>query len=255
MMNQNRRKQLKNYFYRMRLRKPLIILAIACFFLYRLYDSQYQGFFKLALIVTLISLAIIAYQLYRYYSGPSDETVDAWLEEDIRKLVRQSYEKVGMEPPEESIKLTEPLVIIAPVYWYTRGIDEKDLGLRKGKDKLLRFSIYQVTIFHLDDSLLACYRCYYNFLRGTSLNESTNEYHYKDVVSVATQEGSSNFHLPDGQKFVHYQEFRLSVASGEKISVALSPQKLADAYRAKLPPSGADAAVNAIRKMLRTKKV
>jgi hypothetical protein len=251
-MYQNRRRQLKNYFYRMHLKKPLIFLAVACFLLYHLIDSQYEGLYKLVLTVALISLGIVAYQLYRYYTGPTDETVDAWLGEDIRQLVKQSYDKVGIE---HSINLPEPLVIIAPVYWYTKGIRDSDLEMRKGKDKLLRFSIYQVTIFHLDEFLLASYRCYYNFLRGTPLNESTNEYHYKDVVSVATLEGSSNFQLPDGQKFVHYQEFRLSVASGESIRVTLSPQKLADAYRAKLPPSGADAAVSAIRKMLRTKKV
>ncbi|RPE09154.1 hypothetical protein EGT74_19280 [Chitinophaga lutea] len=251
-MQQNRRKQLENYFYHLRLKNPLIIFAISFFTFLIMIGSQFNGIRQLSLIVSLGSLAVICYQLYRYFSVPDDESVDAWLADDIDRLVRQSYDKVGIAPSE---KMPDPLVIISPVYWSTRGVDFKDLGMRKGKDKMLRFSVYHITIFHLDEYILASYRCDYNFLRGTSLNEATNEYHYKDVVSVATVEASSNFHLPDGQKFVHFQEFRLSVSSGESIRVTLNPQLLTDAHRAKLPPSGADRAVSVIRNMLRAKKV
>ncbi len=250
-MQQNRRKQLENYFYNLWLKKPLIVFTIS-FFLFLISGSRFKTLGQLSLIVSLCSLAVIGYQLFRYFSVPDDESVDAWLADDISRLVRQSYDKVGISPSE---KMPEPLVIISPVYWFTRGIGFEELGMRKGKDKMLRFSVYHIAVFHLDEYILAFYRCDYNFLRGASLNEATNEYHYKDVVSVATVEASSNFRLPDGQKFVHFQEFRLSVASGESIRVTLNPQLLTNAHRAKLPPSGADRAVSVIRNMLRAKKV
>lgn len=252
MNSQKRRNQLKHYFYALRLKKPGIVLAASLFCYYSINSRQLPGLSNLAFVIAAISLGLIIYQLVRYNTAPTDEMVDSWLQEDIEKLVQQSYQKLGIEQGEN---MPPPLVIVSPVYWQVRGIDVKDLGLRKGKDKVLRFSIYQVTIFHLDEYILASYICHYNFLRSTPLHEMTHEYHYKDVVSVSTQEVSSNYHLPDGQKLVHVQEFRLSVASGESIQVIITPYQIAKMEKAELPPTGAEKAVSVIRNMLRAKKV
>lgn len=248
---QERRKNLKHYFYKLRLKKVLIWFAVFIFS-YSILDKQLAQLNRLALIGLIVSLGLIIYRLVKYYTGPDDATVDAWLKEDIDKLKAQSYDKLGIEKAEEA---SDPLVIISPIYWHVKGIDIKEVALRKGKDDFLRFSVYQITIFHLHEYILAAYICHYNFLRGTSLNEITNEYHYKDVVSVSTQETSSNYHLPDGQKLIHAQEFRLSVASGERINVIINPYEVAKNEKAQLPPTGADRAVSVIRNMLRTKKV
>jgi hypothetical protein len=249
---QEKRKQLKRYFYKLRLKKPGITFAVAALFYYIVIGGQFSGLSRLALVVMLISFGLIIYQLVQYYSAPSDVLVDQWLQEDIDKLVNQSYQKLGLEKSES---MPDPLVIISPVYWQIRGIDVKDLGLRKGKDKMLRFSVYQITIFQLHDYVLASYICYYNFRRSTSLNETTHEYHYRDIVSVSTQEVSSNYYLPDGQKLVHVQEFKLSVASGESIKVTINPYQIAKTENAQLPPTGAERAVSVLRNMLREKKV
>lgn len=251
MNTQERRKNLKHYFYKLRLKSPLIGLAISTLFYY-IIDKQLTGLTQLVLIGLIASLGVTIYRLVRYYTGPDDETVDAWLRDDINKLVDQSYHKLGIEKKEE---LSDPLVIISPVYWHVRGIDIKEVALHKGKDNMLRFSVYQITVFHLHEYILGAYLCQYNFLRGASLNEITNEYHYKDIVSVSTQEVSSNYHLPDGQKLIHAQEFRLSVASGESIKVVINPDEIARNEKAELPPTGADKAVSVIRNMLRSKKV
>jgi len=252
MNSQERRNQLKNYFYKLSLKRPAILFAVALFLYYIINSKQLPGLNRLALIATLISLGLIIYRLVRYYNVPSDATVDSWLQMDIEQLIKQSYQKLGIEKVEG---MPEPLFISSPVYWHVRGIDVKELGLRKGKDKILRFSVYQITIFHLDEHILASYICHYNFLRGTSLNEMTYEYHYKDIVSVSTQEVSSNYNLPDGQKLIQVQEFRLSVASGESIRVIINPYQIATSQRAQLPPTGAERAVSVIRSMLRTKKI
>jgi len=107
----------------------------------------------------------------------------------------------------------------------------------------------------LHEYVLASYICHYNFIRSTSLNEMTHEYHYRDVVSVSTQEVSSNYQLADGQKLIHVQEFRLSVASGESIRVTINPYQIAENKSAQLPPTGAERAVSVLRNMLREKKV
>ena len=248
---QERRKRLKHYFYKLRLGKPLSWFAIFLFFNY-ISGKQLVGLNRLVFIGLIISLSIIVYRLIRHYTRPDDATVDAWQKEDMDKLIQQSYHKLGINKEDE---VSEPLLITAPVYWHVRGIDIKEVALHKGKDNFLRFSVYQLTIFHLHENILGSYICYYNFLRGSFLNETTKEYHYKDIVSVSTQETSSNYHLPDGQKLIHAQEFRLSVSSGESIKVIINPYEIGKNENAELPPTGADRAVSVIRNMLRTKKV
>lgn len=220
--------------------------------LFSMSDKQLTGLNRLVFIGLITSLGVLVYQLVRHFTRPDDATVDAWRQEDIDKLVRQSYHKLGISKEEE---VSDPLVIISPVYWRVNGIDIREVSLHKGRDNFLRFSVYQITIFLLHEHILGSYICHFNFLRGTFLNETTNEYHYKDVVSVSTQETSSNYHLPDGQKLIHAQEFRLSVASGESIRVIINPYEIGKNENAELPPTGADRAVSIIRNMLRTKKV
>jgi len=248
-----RRPQLKHYFHPLRLKKPGIALGVSAFIYFTVNSRQYPGFSQLTLMAGLVFLGLIIYRLVSYFTAPPDATVDAWLAEDIEKLVKDSYQKLGIEKAEG---VTAPLVISAPVYWrQVRGIDMKDIGLRKGKDKMLRFSVYRITIFHLSEYILASYSCNYNFLRGIALNEMTHEYHYKDVVSVSTKESSSNYTMPDGKKMVHAQEFKLSVASGESIEVIVNLYTVAESKKAELPPTGAEKAVSVIRNMLRAKKV
>jgi hypothetical protein len=158
---QDKRSQLQRYFYALRLKKPSITFGVSALFYYVLIGKNVPLISPLALITMLVSLGIIVYQLVQYYNVPSDEVVDQWLKEDVDNLVKQSYHKLGIEKTE---RMPEPLVIISPVYWGNNGIPWKDLGLRKGRDKMLRFSAYQITIFQLHDHVLASYICLYNFI-------------------------------------------------------------------------------------------
>jgi hypothetical protein len=247
-----RSRQLRSYFFELKLKRPIIIGVIAGILTNLAYGSpNWKGVGGLFLMVTLVCLAWIAYQVVRYYGGPADEVVDRWLDEDIGELKEKSYNKLGLE---EAEKLRDPLVIISPILWDVRGIDAKDLRYRKGKDKLVRFGVYQITIFQLADHLLASYIFYYNFIKKVALNERTYEFHYSDIVSVSTEEISTNYTLPDGKRLIRAQEFRLSVSSGENIRVTVNPHQILDMTNGELPSSGAEEAVRTIRKMLRDKK-
>ncbi len=125
---------------------------------------------------------------------------------------------------------------------------------KKGKRKIPRFAIHHVTVILLTDSHLGAYAADFNFLRNTFLNERAQEFHYQDVVSVSVQEDSTNLSLADGQKVVHGQMFRLSVSSGENISVIVQAQELRNLTGAEQDTSDVENVVSAIRKMLREKK-
>lgn len=246
-----RRRQLKNYFFVMRLKKPLIVTVIAAAVSNYFYGSQLAGLGGLCLTVALASAGWVVYQLVRYYSAPADEVVDAWWDEELARMVEQSYDKLGLD---KETDMPEPLLIVAPVLWRVHGIDWEDLRYRKGKDKVVRFAVYQVTIFQLAEHLLASYIFHYDLIKRVAVNEKTYEYHYTDIVSVSTDEASTNYLLPDGQKLIRAQEFRLSVASGESIKVVINPYQITGMVKGELPSSGADKAVRAIRVMLRDKK-
>jgi hypothetical protein len=182
---------------------------------------------------------------------PSDNEVDNWFEEDIARITEQSLSKVGLD---ESQLIREPLAITGPILWSTNGVPQEDLLWKKGKEDVVRFAVNRVTVIHLSDQLLAAYACDFNFLKNVSLNERTDEYHYKDVVSVSTQEDSTSYTLPTGVSLVHSQAFRLSVASGEAIKVTIGAAKLAEITGGTIPATSAEKAVQVIRAMLREKK-
>lgn len=182
---------------------------------------------------------------------PGDAEVDAWFQEDIARIVEQSYQKTGLDKSE---LVKEPIPITGPILWGTNGISAKDLRWKKGKDGIVRFAINRVTVIHLSNQLLAAYACDYNSLKNVALNESTQEYHYKDVVSVTTQEDSTSYTLPNGVSFVNSQAFRLSVTSGESIKVIIGAAKISEITGGTIPTTSAEKAVQVIRTMLREKK-
>ncbi len=86
------------------------------------------------------------------------------------------------------------------------------------------------------------------------MNETTREYQYQDIVSVATYEWSQSAFLPTGQKLSAAQIFRLSVASAEFIEVRLENEQLRKMTQQEVVPLGVDQAVTTIRAMLRDRK-
>jgi hypothetical protein len=107
-------------------------------------------------------------------------------------------------------------------------------------------------IICLTDRHLGSYTCDYNFVRDVVLNEETAEFHYHDVVSVATREYSNPYDLPTGEKLTTKQEFSLSVASGESIRISVETALIRQITGVERPPElGAESAVAQIRSMLR----
>lgn len=182
---------------------------------------------------------------------PSDSDVDRWFQEDITQIVEKSLTKTGLNKSE---LVKEPLPITGPILWMTNGIPKTDLCWKKGKDGLVRFAVNRFTVILLSNQLLAVYTCDFNFLRNVALNESTQEYYYKDVVSVSTQEDSTAYTLPNGVSFVNSQAFKISVANGESFKIVISAGKLSEITSGTISTTSAEKAVQVIRAMLREKK-
>jgi len=250
---QKKRDALRLYFAPLKLRYAIGLLALGIIgivvFLTDPNDLGVCG--GIGLLIAFVGLLLLLSVLNKKRRVPGDAQVDDWFQEDVGKIVEKALNKVGLT---ESQLVREAIPVTGPIFWGTHGVLSDDLLWKKGKDEIVRFSVNRVTIIFLSDFLLAAYACDFNFLKGVSLNESTQEYHYRDVVSVSTQEDSTSYTLPTGVSMVHSQAFRLSVASGEAIKVTIGASKLAEITGGTILTTSAEKAVQVIRTMLREKK-
>ena len=181
---------------------------------------------------------------------PSDQQMDDWLNESLERIKAQSLSKLDLLPEQVMRDPSDPIMVVGPSQGARAAL---------GKDDILRFSSYDIVIVYLTNYHLAAYSCTIEMATGLETKESTQEYHYKDVVSVSTQTDNSSIFkvVVDGEDnpLADYQKFSLSVASGERIEVAISLPQLEDIIKnARLAPTGAEDAVKIIRAMLREKK-
>jgi hypothetical protein len=249
MDEQAKRKAVRRYFEPRRF--PIlsaILLLVGVFFLA---DGRAVG---LGLLLMMPFPAIMLWRALR--PRPSHEQIDAWLAEDLAQLAPRALRKLDLD--EEDIVTDGPLRIIAPILWSTHGVPESETKLfrveKRGKQKVARYAIHHVTAIILTKDHLGAYWADFNFLRNAFLNEHAQEFHYRDVVSVSLQEDSTNLTLTTGQKMVHAQQFRLSVTSGEHISVVVGSREIEEATGAKQDTDSVEKVVRAIRKMLRERK-
>jgi len=184
---------------------------------------------------------------------PSDSQVDEWFQDSRQRLVLHAKNRLNLFGADSDF--FKPLIIEVPTLSATYGVPTEDLKWRKGSDDTLRFAIHQLIIIYLTERHLAAFTCDFNFIRDVSLNETTREYHYQDIVSVATYEYSQAFTLPTGEKLSTSQTFRLSVGSGEYIEVKLENEQLRKmTQQEEISAIGAEQAVTTIRAMLRDRK-
>lgn len=181
---------------------------------------------------------------------PSDEQIDNWRNSDLERIKKESLDKLDLLPNQVIGNPDEPIMVVGPSAGANAAL---------GKDNIIRFSSHDVVIVYLTDYHLAAYSCTIDLSKGLPTHESTQEYHYTDVVSVATQTDNSRIFKVkvngEDKPLANYQKFALSVASGERIEVAVSFPQIDDVIKnARLAPTGAENAVKMIRARLREKK-
>lgn len=201
-----------------------------------------------------------------YYRKPSDEQMDAWIQEDMKNLQAKALSKSSLDPSE---LIGEPVVVYGLRFWNIGGAE---VGIKKGSDGIVRFMPIGVTVINFTPNQLVAYQCALDLTTGNSLSESTDEYFYRDVVSVSTQsktqtwnraaiptalaEGPLKGLMVAGKLQLNAAEtFVLTTSGGTSIEVVLRDPQLIEKFGGgSIPTEMADKAVQAVRKMLREKK-
>lgn len=166
-------------------------------------------------------------------------------------LLGRSLSKTGTDPSE---LIAEPVIVTEP---RPEDIAHAQRASRRGKDNVLRFTPINVTVLNFTAHQLVIYSCVLDVLTGNALNEGTDEYFYGDVVSVSTK--TKNYGtVTRGGKTIQIdaaEMFQLTTSGGISIEVFLrAPTIIQLMGHGEIPTTRAEAAIQAVRKMLREKK-
>ena len=233
--------------------------------------KYFKRFPKWMVILGVVSVVgvplVIIWWLVSWRNKPADALVDGWIEEDLQRLEKIALEKTGLD---ESELVSETVTLTGLRFWNIGGAD---IGIRSGKDDIIRFTPLGVTVINFTEHQLIAYQCALDLTTGNPLSESTDEYFYRDVVSVSTQTESMTWDkamlsssglaktplaslMKHGKlQFNAADKFVLTTSGGTSIEVVISdPTLIKSVGGGSIPTERADKAIRVVRKMLREKK-
>jgi hypothetical protein len=206
--------------------------------------------------VKLIGVLMIAGGGFAIYSSmqiASDSEIDEWTQDDLSKLNKRSLDKMGID---ESELVGEGVIITG---LRLKNLGAARFGYRKGKDSILRYTPVDAKLINFTKDQLLVYSCALDLITGNPVNEATEEYFYRDVVSVQTKSESVTVNLPgsefNGMQLNDAEIFSMSTSGGTGPTVVLRQASLIQKLGGgEIPTTIAERAIQTIRKMLREKK-
>ncbi|MEJ2262066.1 MAG: zinc ribbon domain-containing protein [Anaerolineales bacterium] len=255
MQDKQKRKRMRRYFQKSKFGWPIFLIMAGAVAVIISFDTpDGEPIMLIGFLLAILGGIMFLNAAGKSISRPSDSTIDKWFEEDLEQIHRYALKKLGLTEELLGVK-KEPLRAIGPILWPVSGVPDQDLLWKKGRDGLIRFAVYEVVLIYTAEHLLAAYNCDFNSLKNVTLNEETYEFHYQDIVSVATSESSTSYTLPNKEKLVVAQEFKVSVSSGESIDVVIDSPKLYEITKGDVfYKSEVENTVNRLRSLLRDKK-
>jgi len=207
-------------------------------------------------VVLLVGVLLIAgggFAIFNSMQIPSDSEIDDWTQQDLSKLNKRSLDKMGIDDSElvgEGVTITGLRL---------KNLGAAKFGFRKGKDGILRYTPVDSKLINFTRDQLLVYSCALDLITGNPVNEATEEYFYRDVVSVQTRSESITVNLPgselNGMQLNDAEIFSLSTSGGTGPTVVLRQASLIQKLGGgEIPTTIAERAIQTIRKMLREKK-
>ena len=195
-------------------------------------------------IAAIVVAGIIAFVLY---SGkPSDSEIDAQRDTFMQTLKEQAIRKLGID--EEEANIAEPLFLKG--YMFGRSVlgDKANQKLcdKRGSDGIWRSPECVLSVFFFTENEIHFYRKTVSLV-SDSFKEYTEEFFYKDIVSIKTDEIETPWIDPktgiESQTYKsRHISFMLRNTGGETTECSCSNTE------------EADNAVNAMRNLVRQKK-
>ncbi len=253
MDEQTKRRLIRGYFGSSLERFFVVLIIIGILFMLMSMTGASSATSLVVMIIAVLFLVFGILGLVKTKGRVSDQQIDEWFEDDLERLEKVSLNKLGID---ETELISDPVPITGMSLW---SGDNANIMFRKGKDGILRFTPIEINILNFTQNQLLIYRCVFDFATGRVLDERTEEYFYKDIVSISTK-------VEHGEK-INTKKFgviklnaakmlTLVTSGGTSLSVLLyDPMIIKKLGGGKIPTIRAEKAIQVVRKMLRDKKV
>jgi hypothetical protein len=161
-------------------------------------------------------LAGAALLYVQFADKPSDADIDSDAANAIADVQMRALNKLGLDLDE--VKLIEPVIVHG---FYYKNI-ASGVQIKQGQDRVFRSSNYEGIALFFSEHQLHAYKFQFSLVSPDEYREQTDEYFYKDVVSVATQ--SETFKINDvkgNSQQVNFEEFKLTTTGGTSITSSI----------------------------------
>ncbi len=151
-------------------------------------------------------------RIHRYLQGraraepkPSENELDKWLAEGIDPIYQTGFRRLDIVPSDLVDKDAPPLVVIGfpdqlPDFLRPAGgrSDPRRprFRLARGRDGRIRATHYDILVIYMTTWHLCTYQCVLEMETGHVISDRTREFHYRDVVSVATESERLKIQIP-----------------------------------------------------------
>lgn len=194
--------------------------------------------------ILLVVGGLLAFALHG--KKPTDSEIDAQAASFLEGVKSRAFMKLGVD--EEEVSIAEPIEFWGYAFDGVLADDANRQALNIcGKDGKWRSSEVFIGGFYFSENVV---HYYYKIasLVSDATKEGTEEYFYKDIVSVKTESGDKPFKDPktgveDDKRRVRYEGFVLRNTGGESTSCWVNDV------------TTAEAAVTAFRSLLKQKKM
>ena len=196
----------------------------------------------LGVLVGLLGI-VLAIAIGRWaFSVPTDAEIDQQAASFLHNIKDAALKKLGLDA--EEVSIAPGLEFWGYSFDQTLIENEQILTLEdvKGKDGLWRAPIVACHVFLFSENMIHYYYKFFSLVNYIH-EEGTEEYYYKDVVSVKTESVTINRGEGVKKKQIKHNTFALRNTGGESLSCSVLSSK------------EAEAAVTAMRALLRIKKL
>lgn len=183
-----------------------------------LYILPGLAFGLFAIAIPGLVFAGLGFWLYkRAGNAVSGAQIDALLAAEEEKALAQALSKLGLDRDE--LGSVEPLVVSG--YRFT-GLPLGTIAKQEKGSTKWRSPLGEVAVIIFSDDVLHSYKRIFSFVDPSFKGEETDEYFYKDVVSISTK--SEVEQLPGIGKFaatVSYESLTLTTSGGTSVKCSI----------------------------------
>jgi hypothetical protein len=168
----------------------------------------------LGLLLLAGGAALIYFQLV---GRPTDEEIDRAALSVVRSSQQRAIAKLGLD--EDQVKVIDPVLIDGYVF--------QSQTVKRGKDGIFRSPRYEGVVLLFSEQQLYSYKLQFSLVEEDRVSEQTDEYFYRDVVSISTQSDSIKVSDVGGSsKTVNLELFKLTTSGGTSVTSAIRDEGL-----------------------------